>query len=117
MPRELNEHGHMAMGDHDHMAMIEEDERKTRWTHFTNIGLGLWLASSPLIFGIADSSSVPEAVRAVTVERELPSIEWRSMALDGNDVVVGVLIAMYGALSLPKRTAWFGQWVNCFAGL
>ena len=112
-----DEHDHAAMGDHDHMAMMEEDKRKKRWTHFANIGLGLWLASSPLIFGIADSASVPEAVRAVTIERGLPSIEWRGMALAWNDVVVGLLIAVFGALSLSNRTAWFGQWANCFAGL
>ena len=112
------EHDHMSTtsGD-DHMAMMEEDEGRKRWTHFANIGLGLWLASSPFVFGIADSGSVPEAVRAVTVERGLPPIEWRSMALAWNDVIVGLLIALFGLLSLPKRTAWFGQWANCFAGL
>lgn len=67
-------------GGHDHMAMMEADERKKRWAHFANIGLGLWLASTPFIFGLADSASVPEAVRAVTTERGLPSIEWRSLA-------------------------------------
>jgi len=111
-----SDHDSMA-GGHDHMAMMEEEERKKRWAHFANIGLGLWLASSPFIFGIADPASVPEAVRAVTAERGLPSIEWRSMALAWNDVAVGLLIALFGLLSLSKRTAWFGQWANCFAGL
>ena len=113
-----DEHDGMAIaGGHDHMAMMEEDERKKRWAHFANIGLGLWLASSPFIFGIADSASVPEAVSAVTAERGLSPIEWRSMALAWNDIAVGLLIAFFGTLSLSKRTAWFGQWANCFAGL
>ena len=115
-PAEKHEHDPMA-GGHDHMAMMEEDERKKRWTHFANIGLGLWLASSPFVFGIADSSSVPEAVRAVTAERGIPSIEWRSMALAWNDIAIGLLIAVFGLLALSKRTAWVGQWANCFAGL
>ncbi len=113
-----DEDDHMTMaGGHDHMAMMEEDERKKRWAHFANIGLGLWLASSPFVFGIADSAFVPEAVRAVTAERGLPPIEWRSMMLAWNDVATGLLIALFGVLSLTKRTAWFGQWANCFAGL
>ena len=117
-PVEKGEDDHMAMAEgHDHMAMMEEAERKKRWTHFANIGLGLWLASSPFVFGIADPASVPEAVRAVTAERGIPPIEWRSMTLAWNDIAVGLLIAIFGLLSLPKRTAWFGQWANCFAGL
>jgi len=33
----------MAGMDADHMAMMAEDERKKRWAHFANIGIGLWL--------------------------------------------------------------------------
>ncbi len=110
-------HKKMAMGGHDHMAMMDEDERKKRWCHFANIGLGLWLASSPFVFGIANADSVSAAVRFVTVDRGLPPIEWRSMALAWNDMATGLLIALFGFLSLSKRTAWFGQWANCFAGL
>ncbi len=111
-------HHHAMSGNgHDHMAMMAEDERKTRWTHFAVIGLGLWLASSPLVFGIAEPGSVPARVITATVERGLPPIEWRSWALAWSDVVSGLLIAVFGILSLSKRTAWFGQWASCFAGL
>ncbi|NNM77792.1 NAD-dependent epimerase/dehydratase family protein [Sphingomonas sp. ID1715] len=108
--------GH-GSGHDDHMAMMERDEARTRWAHFANMGLGLWLASSPLVFGVADPSSVAHRVVAVTVERGLPPIEWRSLALAWSDVVTGLLIVLFGALSLSKRTAWFGQWAACFAGL
>ncbi|MBX3562674.1 MAG: NAD-dependent epimerase/dehydratase family protein [Sphingomonas sp.] len=107
----------MPDGGHGHEAMMAQDARRTRWAHFANIGLGLWLASSPLVFGLADPASVPEAVRAVTAERGLAPIEWRSLMLAWNDVATGLLIALFGALSLSNRTAWFGQWANCFAGL
>jgi nucleoside-diphosphate-sugar epimerase/uncharacterized membrane protein len=109
--------GAAASGHHDHMAMMERDAARTRWAHFANMGLGLWLASSPLVFGIADASSVAGRVVAVTAERGLPPIVWRSMALAWSDVATGLLIVLFGALSLSKRTAWLGQWAACFAGL
>jgi nucleoside-diphosphate-sugar epimerase/uncharacterized membrane protein len=112
--------GHGAirgMSGHDHMAMMEEDERRTRWAHFANIGLGLWLAASPLIYDAVTTETVSATVRAVTDERSLPSVEWRAGVLMASDVVSGLLIALFGALSLSKRTAWFGQWAVTFVGL
>ena len=109
---------HAGMGGmHDQMAMMEEDERKKRWAHFANIGLGLWLAASPLVLGIAGPADVPATVRAVTIDRGLPPIEWRSIALAWTSVAAGLLIVFFGSLSLSKRTAWFGQWANCVLGL
>ncbi len=99
------------------MALMDRDERRAGWTHYATIGLGLWLATSPFVFGIADASSVPDAVAAITAERGLAPIEWRSMALAISDVATGLLIAFFGLLSLSKRTAWFGQWASTFAGL
>lgn len=112
--------GHDAMaasGGHGHMAMMEADARRTRWAHFANIGLGLWLAASPLIYDAMTSGTVSATVRAVTVERGLPSVEWRAGVLMASDVASGFLIALFGALSLSKRTAWFAQWANTFVGL
>lgn len=100
-----------------HMAMMAEDERKKRWVHFAIMGLGLWLAASPLILGVASAADVPETVRAVTIDRGLPPIEWRSAALAWASILMGLLIAVFGALSLSKRTAWFAQWANCVLGL
>ena len=111
------EHAGRAAMHGDHMAMMEEEERKKRWAHFANIGLGLWLASSPAVFGIVDAGSVSDAVRAITLDRQLPSIEWRSTALAASDFATGLLIAIFGVLSLSKRTAWFGQWAACCAGI
>lgn len=101
----------------DLMALMDRDEQRANWAHYATIGLGLWLATSPFVFGIADADSVPDAVQAVTAGRGLPSIEWRSAALAISDVVTGLLIALFGALSLSNRTAWFGQWASTFAGL
>lgn len=106
-----------AGGGDQLMALMDRDEQRANWTHYATIGLGLWLATSPFVFGIADPSAVPDAVEAVTSKRGLPPIEWRSMALAISDMVTGLLIAVFGFLSLSSRTAWFGQWASAFAGL
>lgn len=104
-------------GGHDHMAMMEDDARRTRWAHFANIGLGLWLAGSPLIYDAVTTETVSAAVRAVTQERALPAVEWRAGALMVSDLVCGLLIALFGALSLSRRTAWWAQWAVTFVGI
>ncbi|HKP33283.1 MAG TPA: NAD-dependent epimerase/dehydratase family protein [Sphingomicrobium sp.] len=110
--------GHDAMsGDHDHMAMMERDARRLRWTHFANIGLGLWLASSPLIYDAFSASGVSDTVCAVTVERGLPPVEWRAGALLLSDVASGLALALFGALSLSTRSRWLGQWGAAFVGI
>ena len=106
-----------AGGGDQLMALMDRDEQRANWTHYATIGLGLWLATSPFVFGIADASAVPDAVAAVTSTRGLPPIEWRSMALAISDMATGFLIAVFGFLSLSKRTAWFGQWAGAIAGL
>jgi hypothetical protein len=109
---------HADHEDHaDHMAMMEADARRTRWAHFANVGLGLWLAASPLAIDALAGGSASAAVQAVTVDRGLPSIEWRAHALALSDVASGLLIALFGALSLSRRTAWFGQWAVTGVGL
>lgn len=112
-------HGAVAHGDAHagHMAMMERDERRTRWAHVAAIGLGAWLAASPLVYDATTSEAVSAGVRAVTAERGLPSIEWRASALMLNDLLTGLAIMLFGALSLSKRTAWLGQWANAFAGI
>ena len=104
-------------GGHDHMAMMDADARRTRWAHFANIGLGAWLAASPMIYDAVTSETVGAAVRAVTVERGLPSIDLRADLLMASDIASGLLLMLFGALSLSKRTAWFGQWAACFVGI
>ena len=106
-----------AADDHNHHAMMDAEAHGTRWAHFTNIGLGLWLAASPLVYDAMTSETVGAAVRAVTVERGLPSVEWRAGALMASDITSGLLIALFGAMSLSKRTAWFGQWAVALVGI
>lgn len=105
------------MSHDDHMAQMAQQERSTRWAHFANIGLGLWLASSPGIYDGISADTVRDTVLAVTADRELPSVEWRASALAVSDIVSGLAIAILGAFSLSKRTAWFGQWGAAFVGV
>lgn len=99
----------------DPMAEMERDERRSRWAHLANVALGLWLAGSGLIYGMAGSAGAN--IAAVTVERHLPAVAARITALTVSDVASGLAIAMLGLLSLNKRTAWWAQWANVFVGL
>ncbi len=111
----------VAPGDHsmggDHMAVMDADGRKTRWAHYANIGLGAWLAASPLVYDAVTNETVAASVRAVTIDRGLAPIEWRADLLMASDIASGTLLALFGLLSLSKRTAWFGQWAACFVGI
>lgn len=104
-------------GGHDHMAMMDADARRVRWAHFANIGLGLWLAASPLIYDGMGAAAASPLVRAVTEDRGLASLDARATALVLSDLLSGLAIAAFGALSLSRRTAWFAQWANTFVGL
>jgi nucleoside-diphosphate-sugar epimerase/uncharacterized membrane protein len=107
-----------AMAGHgDHMAMMDRDERRARWALYANIGLGLWLAASPFIYDAVTTQSVGETVRAVTLERGLPSVEWRAGTLALSDFISGLAIAVFAALSLSSRTKWWAQWAMTFVGL
>lgn len=99
---------------HDELMLAEH--RQTAWTHFANIALGAWLATSPTIFGLFEPAFFSEAILRVTAERGLPSPEWRNWALGWSDVGAGALIMLFGLLSLSRRTSW-AQWANTFVGL
>lgn len=68
--------------------------------------------ASPLVYDATTSAGVGEAVLAVTAERGLPSVEWRAQAVMLNDILTGLAIMIFGAMSLLRRDAWFGQWAN-----
>ena len=109
---------HAASGaGHDMMAMMDHDARKTRWAYFATIGLGLWLAASPFTYDAMTSGSASEAVRAVTTDRGLPSVEARADLLMWSDLASGLLIALFGALSLSRRGAAWAPWGTTFVGL
>ena len=77
----------------EHAVMMERVRRDTLWAHFVVILLGVWLISSPFALGFRSES-------AMTV----------------SDIASGVLVILFGALSLSKRFGW-AQWANVFVGI
>lgn len=97
-------------------GMLLTEHRKTLWTHFVNILLGVWLITSPGVLGLFDATAFSEAVLRVTQERGLPPPDWRNWAMGWSDIASGVLIVLFGALSLSRRTNW-AQWANTVVGI
>ena len=106
--------GHQMAGE---MHDMDGPQRGTRWTHFAVIGLGLWLAASPGVYDVVSAETARASVVAVSIERGLPSIEWRANALALSDMLSGIALMIFGAMSLSKRTAWLGQWATAFIGI
>lgn len=100
----------------EHHAMMLAEHGQTLWAHFANIALGVWLVTSPTVFGLFEAATFSEAVLRVTAERGLTSPEWRNWALSWSDMGAGMLIIVFGLLSLSRRTNW-AQWANTLVGL
>jgi len=94
----------------EHLPGVPQHRRAMRdmhfamlWTHFLNILLGAWLVCCPFAFGLFDMQSFGDAVRQVTVERQLSDPMQRLMWLGLSDIASGVLIMVFGAP--PVRAA------------
>lgn len=95
---------------------MESMRAPMRWPHLATIGLGFWLMTTAWVTGATDAATTTPQLYAVTLERQLPLVEWRAAALAWSDVISGMLIVVSGALSLSRRTAWFGQWATAAIG-
>ncbi|UGB39538.1 NAD-dependent epimerase/dehydratase family protein [Frateuria soli] len=111
-PRHEKAHGHEEGGH----GQMDHGQSSMRWPHLANIGLGLWLMTSPWVTGAMDPSTITRRLYEVTLERQLPPVEWRAAAAAWSDVISGLAIVIAGALSLSRRTAWFGQWAVAVVG-
>jgi hypothetical protein len=103
----------------DHREMIRKMRCPWLWTNFTVIALGVWLITSPVTFGYGNQAQVGERVARITAERGLPSLAFRAAALSWSDLLSGVLLVVFGTLSLwPRpRADFFGRWGVCFVGM
>ena len=102
----------------EHPDMMVEDHRKMLWPHYLNLMLGFWLLTSPFTLGYM-SNFVPDANQLrVMVERGLPAFELRNLAMTWSDVISGILVIVFSALSANawRRYPW-AQWANAFIGL
>jgi nucleoside-diphosphate-sugar epimerase len=73
-------------------AMVREQHGRYLWTHWCNMGLGVWLAASPPMLGL------------------------QSTFMAASDVVAGLLLVVFAALSLSWRLPW-ARWVCALIGL
>ncbi|HAN55306.1 MAG TPA: dTDP-glucose 4,6-dehydratase [Betaproteobacteria bacterium] len=97
--------------------MRVDDHRKMLWPHYLNLMLGLWLLTSPFTLGYL-SNFVPDANQLrVMAERGLPSFELRNLAMTWSDVISGLLVVIFSALSAnaSRRYPW-AQWANAAVG-
>lgn len=99
-----------------HQESMRSMHFKNLWVHFGAMLLGLWLAASPFAFGTFGNESFSESVLRVTAERELWDPQTRNMLTAWNDVIVGLLIMLFAALSLSPRGG-LAQWINAVLGL
>jgi len=76
-----------------HAAMMEQLRKDTLWAHLVLAFLGVWLVFSPSALGYADEA-----------------------AMAASDIASGVLVVLFGALSMNRRFAW-AQWANAFVGI
>lgn len=100
-----------------HHGMLAEDHRKMMWPHYLNLMLGAWLVTSPLTLGyLSDFSPDANQLRVMT-ERGLPSFEARNLAMAWSDVISGVLVIIFSALSADARRRFpWAQWANAAVG-
>lgn len=91
----------------------ERDEHlRTLWCHFANVALGLWLISSPFIFGLAESWMVPEDPVSPSHRGLSLSATW----MTASDVITGLLIVIFGLLSISRDYGW-ARWSTALLGI
>ncbi len=105
--------GHGAHG----VDMMVADHRKLLWPHHLNLMLGLWLVTSPFALGYLSDFAPDANLLRVMAERGLPSFELRNLAMTWSDVISGVFIMIFSALSAntDRRYPW-AQWANAAVG-
>ncbi len=112
--KEHPKHHRTMMREHmDHMHGMHFD---MIWVHFLNMLLGLWLATSPFVFGTFGEDAFSAAVMRVTEERGLWEPSLRNNLTAWSDVISGLLIMGFAALSLSPRFSW-AQWANTAVGV
>jgi uncharacterized membrane protein len=118
-PQTDHDHGHAHERRNDAMARHHAEMHAMRmrmlWTHFVVIGLGAWLLTSPFQFALFDPA-MTGTLRDVTSERNLWDPALRNALTGWNDLASGLLLMLFGALSLSSRFKW-AQWGTTLVGL
>lgn len=112
MPHEM--HGEMTGKDRYHMHQMHH--RQVLWIYIVIILLGVWLIASPFALGFSSVPTTGTNVARVTAERGLAPIAERAAVMLWSDVISGLLLVLFGALSLNPRRIW-APWATCFVGI
>ncbi|MCC6208378.1 MAG: NAD-dependent epimerase/dehydratase family protein [Gammaproteobacteria bacterium] len=99
----------------EHHEEMRDEHYSTLWAHFSNIMLGIWLATSPFVWDGFSQTEFREAIWRVTEDRNLLEPSLRSEMLAWSDLVSGLLIVVFATLSLFSRFAW-AMWANTAVG-
>lgn len=92
-------------------ALDRHQHGQTVWCHFANAALGLWLVSSPFIFGLAEHWGIAGELPAPN-QRGLPLADtW----MTASDILSGLLITLFALFSLSRRTGW-ARWATAALG-
>ena len=98
-----------------HMQQMAAMRQRMLWVHYLVIALGAWLLTSPFQLGLFEAGTV-STVRDITAERGLPPVDVRAELTGWNDMVCGLLLMVFGSLSLsPRFKMW--QWGTTAVGL
>lgn len=101
---------------HDHDKGMVNMHFDMLWVHFGVMMMGLWLATSPFVFGTFTATQFSDAVMQVTAERELWDADLRNLLTAWNDLIVGLLIVILAMFSLSRRGG-LAQWANTVLGV
>ena len=104
--REIKEYG-------DEMAEMRQG---ALWAHLMVVALGVWLLASPIQFALFDPEVAALTARDVTAERNLWDPALRNGLTGWSDIVSGLLLILFGTLSLRQRYSW-AQWGTAAVGL
>ncbi len=113
--KKADNHAEHSSHHHDMAQQMREGHFQMLWVHWLNILLGAWLIASPFAFGSFDNLGFTDAVLRVTADRGLADPALRSLWLGASDIVSGVLVMLFGLLSLSPRFSW-AQWANAAMG-
>ncbi len=95
-----------------YQALDRAEHQRTLWCHFANVGLGLWLMTSPFVFGLTQDWMTAGALVTPNQRGLAFSATWMSI----NDVIVGTLIVVCSLLSLSRDAGW-ARWSAAALGL
>jgi nucleoside-diphosphate-sugar epimerase len=95
----------------DSRAEERREHTQTLWCHFANAALGLWLISSPFIFGLTEFWMTDRELAAPNQRGLLRSDTWMTIS----DIATGMLIVVFSMLSLSRDRGW-ARWITAMLG-